>query len=100
VKTTAKTILAFAFTTLMGIGLSSGCEKKQTESPESGDDEKASTNLCKEYETCDACIAGQQEKGADEGTAQTECGAAVVGCWTTWEKPITCNGSEMTNEAG
>jgi hypothetical protein len=73
------------------LGLTWGCEKKETNSP---DDEGKGGNLCKDYNTCDECIAGQQAKGVDEGEAETQCGAAVMGCWTTWKKPIVCGGKK------
>lgn len=79
------TLVAFALG--IGVGVSAGCEKK-TNSPDEGG------NLCTTYSTCDECIAGQQANGASKGAAQTECGAAVAGCWTTWEKPIVCDGKE------
>lgn len=82
------TLVAFALG--IGTGVSVGCEK-QSNAPGDGD---KSTNLCTEYSTCDECIAGQQAKGETKGSAQTECGAAVTGCWTTWEKPVVCDGKE------
>jgi hypothetical protein len=100
VKTAVKTLLTFTFTfaAALSLGMSAGCEGRQSESSDPDDDKKGASNLCKEYESCDECIAGQQKKkGIDEGRAQTECGAAVVGCWTTWQKPITCAGKEMKN---
>ena len=83
-------LLAFALG--IGMSVSVGCEKK-TKSP---DDEGG--NLCTAYSTCDECIAGQQANGASKGAAQTECGAAVAGCWTTWEKPIVCDGKEHSGK--
>jgi hypothetical protein len=68
-------------------GLAAACEKQSSRSP---GEESDGTNLCTEYTTCDDCIAGQQRKGASEGEAETQCGAAVTGCWTTWDKPIKC----------
>jgi hypothetical protein len=73
----------------LGIGIYVGCEKQETRSPGAEDDGETS-NLCTEYGTCDQCIAGQQAKGNSRGSAETECGAAVLGCWTTWDKPIKC----------
>jgi hypothetical protein len=72
-----------------GVGVSLGCEKDGdgTRSPGAESD---GTNLCTKYTTCNACIAGQQKEGATEGEAETACGAAVLGCWTTWDKPIRC----------
>jgi hypothetical protein len=68
----------------LALGVALACEKQETRSPgEEG-------NLCTDYETCNECIAGQQAKGATEGEAETQCGAAVLGCWTTWDKPIVC----------
>lgn len=69
------------------IGLLLGCEKESTRSPGDSDE---SSNLCTKYTTCNDCIAGQQQGGATEGEAETQCGAAVLGCWTTWDKPIVC----------
>jgi hypothetical protein len=77
----------------LGIGIYAGCEKKETRSPGAEDDGESS-NLCTEYDTCDQCIAGQTAKGNSRGSAETECGAAVLGCWTTWDKPITCAGKK------
>lgn len=74
--------LSFAF----GVGVAFGCDKQETREPGS----EESTNLCKDYSTCNDCIAGQQAKGATQGEAETQCGAAVLGCWTTWDKPIVC----------
>ncbi len=64
-------------------------EEPQTEEPQ--EDQRVS-NLCTEYTSCDSCIAGQITKGKTKGEAQTQCGAAVAGCWTTWDKPISCKG--------
>jgi hypothetical protein len=68
----------------LGVGVVLGCEKEESRAP--GDE----GNLCTDYKTCNECIAGQQTKGATEGEAETQCGAAVLGCWTTWDKPIVC----------
>jgi hypothetical protein len=77
---------------LFGLGLALSCEKKEARSP--GSDSDGST-LCTKYATCDECIAGEQkEDGISEGEAETECGAAVLGCWTTWDKPISCHGKK------
>jgi len=54
------------------------------------EDEGGLDNLCKQYKSCDACIAGQQAEGKTEGEAETQCGLAVTGCWATWDKPIKC----------
>jgi hypothetical protein len=78
-----------------GVGVAVGCEKKETSSPDDDDG-----NLCSDYKTCDECIAGQQKKGATEGEAETQCGAAVLGCWTTWDKPITCGGEDQQGPDG
>jgi hypothetical protein len=83
-------VFGFSLCCAFGLGLAIACEKKETNSP---DDEGG--NLCKDYNTCDECIAGQQAKGATEGEAETQCGAAVIGCWTTWDKPIVCAGEEQ-----
>jgi len=56
--------------------------------------EKKDNTLCSQYDSCNACIAGQQAKGKSEGAAETECGLAVTGCWTTWEKPVVCGEKE------
>jgi hypothetical protein len=82
--------LGFSLCCAFGLALAFACEKKGTNSP---DDDK-SGNLCKDYKTCDECIAGQQGKGATKGEAETQCGAAVLGCWTTWDKPIVCGDVE------
>jgi hypothetical protein len=82
-------VVAFALGIAMGVSV--GCEKKGSSSPEDGEKEG---NLCTEYGTCDECIAGQQTKGKSQGEAETECGAAVTGCWTTWEKPVKCGDKE------
>jgi hypothetical protein len=97
VKTPTSTLVrsfsAVAFALGIAMGVSVGCEKKESSSPEDG--EKKEGNLCTEYDTCDACIAGQQTKGKSAGEAETECGAAVTGCWTTWKKPVVCHGEEQ-----
>lgn len=54
-------------------------------------------NLCSKYDSCDACISGEQLDGKDEGEAETVCGLAVTGCWSTWDKPVTC-GSKSYEE--
>jgi hypothetical protein len=94
---------------VLGSSLAVACDKdkkEETNAPagdqadagegEGEDDEGG--NLCKLYKTCDECIAGQQAKGVSEGAAETECGAAVMGCWTTWDKPIVCNGKEHSKD--
>lgn len=98
-KTTIQTLArSFALLTLaFSLGVFAGCDK-QTKSSDSPDSGEKKENLCTDYSTCDECIAGQQAKGKELGAAETECGAAVIGCWTTWEKPITCSGKEMKNE--
>jgi len=70
-----------------------GCDKDKasTDSP----DEGKTGNLCTAYKSCDECIAGQQQKGKTVGEAETQCGAAVTGCWTTWDKPVVCSGKEI-----
>ena len=62
-------------------------EKSYDEEPK---EKSASVNLCQDYTTCDDCISGQISRGKTEGEAETECALAVTGCWTTWDKPITC----------
>lgn len=71
----------------VGVGFALGCEKSETRSP---GDEATGTNLCTDYPTCDSCITGQEKTGISRGEAETQCGAAVLGCWTTWDKPIVC----------
>src|SRR5688572_25737930 len=78
-------LLRMSLCCVFGVGVVLGCEKKETSSP----DDKG-TNLCTDYSTCDECIAGQQKTGISVGEAETQCGAAVLGCWTTWNKPIVC----------
>lgn len=80
---------------VFAVALVVSCDKQETKSPD--DDNDKGGNLCTDYKTCDECIAGQQTKGATEGEAETQCGAAVVGCWTTWDKPIVC-GDETHDE--
>lgn len=65
-----------------------GCDKDKAESDKPED--KKGVNLCKDYSTCNECIEGQIARGNSEGEAETQCGAAVTGCWTTWDKPIVC----------
>ena len=81
--------LALAFVTALAFG----CDSGGSQDPDSG-----SNNLCTAYATCDECIAGQVAKGNSQGAAETECSLAVTGCWTTWDKPIRCNGSEMKRD--
>ena len=78
------TIACFAFTLAMASG---ACKKSENDSNRPNEH---SHNLCKAYDSCDACIAGQQARGNSKGSAETECGLAVTGCWTTWEKPVVC----------
>jgi hypothetical protein len=88
-NTSRRVAFAVSLCCAFGLGLAVGCEKKESRSP--GDDADDS-NLCTEYKTCNDCIAGQQKKGSTEGEAETQCGAAVIGCWTTWDKPVHCGG--------
>jgi hypothetical protein len=75
---------------ILAFGLWSGCSGASQQSG-SAEDEKGSENLCKEYASCNECIAGlQKNRGLDHGKAQTECSMASSGCWTTWEKPVKC----------
>lgn len=53
-------------------------------------DDPDSANLCKAYTSCNDCISGQIGEGKSRGEAETQCGLAVTGCWTTWDKPIKC----------
>lgn len=80
-------LLRAALCCTFGFGLFLGCEKESSRSP--GEESDGST-LCTKYTTCNDCIAGQQQGGATEGEAETQCGAAVLGCWTTWDKPVVC----------
>ena len=84
---------------LLGLCLSlvGGCDDDASNSPQINDRGKA--NLCRDYNTCDECIAGQQDRGYEKGEAETMCGAAVMGCFTTWEKPIRCGDKDMDPEA-
>lgn len=106
-NTSTRTIVRVALVAFaLGLGLSASCEKKKTDSPDDGakKDDTASkddgakkdegSTLCTEYGTCDECIAGEMAKGKSESAADTECGAAVIGCWTTWKKPVVCHGKE------
>jgi hypothetical protein len=71
------------------------CDKGQdqgTQTPSDSGDADDGGNFCKVYATCDECIDGQIAKGKTEGEAETQCGAAVLGCWATWTKPIVCHG--------
>lgn len=77
---------------VFALGLAFGCDD-QSKNPDEG-----GGNLCTEYKTCNDCIAGQQAKGKAEGEAETQCGAAVMGCWTTWEKPVVCGEKEMKED--
>ena len=96
-STLVRSFSVVAFALGLAMGVSVGCEKKESSKPEDGD-KKKSGNLCEAYETCDECIAGQQAKGKDAGSAESECGAAVTGCWTTWKKPVVCHGKEHKQE--
>ena len=74
---------------VFAFGLFMGCSGASKDA-DSADSEK-SENLCKEYASCNECIAGlQQSRGLDKGQAQTECSLAASGCFTTWEKPVKC----------
>ncbi len=77
-----------------------GCDKSQADADSNEPAASSSSNadnLCTKYDTCDACIAGEQSNGKDEGEAETVCALAVTGCWTTWDKPVTC-GSKTYEE--
>lgn len=84
-------IRALFFAAALVLGAAAGCDD-QSKNPDEGG------NLCSEYKTCNDCIAGQQTKGKTEGEAEAQCGAAVVGCWTTWDKPIVCGDKEMKKD--
>jgi hypothetical protein len=85
------TITCFVFSLAGALG---ACNQKQDDSGKSAttsrQDDDDDTNLCEAYDSCNACIAGQQKRGKTEGEAETQCGLAVIGCWTTWDKPIVC----------
>ena len=71
-------------------GLFMGCSGAGKEGDTAGGEE-GSENLCKQFASCNECIAGlQQSRGIDKGQAQTECSLAASGCFTTWEKPVKC----------
>ncbi len=81
------------------------CSERQADANTNTPDEKSAEskddgveNLCTKYDSCDACIAGKQAAGADEGTAETQCALAVTGCWTTWDKPITCGAQSFDEQ--
>jgi len=87
------------FITLAAVPLSlAACDKSEadadTNEPAASNGEK---NLCAEYSNCNACISGEQQEGMTEGEAETACGLAVTGCWTTWDKPVKC-GSDTYEE--
>jgi len=88
-----KAALGLSLCCAFAVGLAAGCEKKPARSPGAGGDGDG-TNLCTEYDTCNECIAGLKRQGDTEGEAETLCGAAVLGCWTTWDKPIHCGGKK------
>lgn len=73
-----------------------GCEKRDTTPPR---DDGGAANLCSDYSDCNGCIDGQMAKGHSEGEAQTQCGLAVTGCWTTWDKPVVCGGTAYEKPA-
>ncbi len=76
---------------ILTLGLLIGCSGASKQSG-SAEDEKSSENLCKEYASCNECIAGlKANRGIDHGKAQTECSLAASGCWATWEKPVKCD---------
>ena len=91
--TLRKNLLRLSLCCTFGFGILLGCEKEKEETRSPGAEADADgddSNLCTKYATCNECIAGQQATGATEGEAETQCGAAVLGCWTTWDKPIVC----------
>ncbi len=81
-------VLAIAALTL------AGCDKSEADrsprQPGAAESENQVENLCTAYTSCDACIEGEQQQGKTEGEAETVCGLAVTGCWTTWDKPVSC----------
>jgi hypothetical protein len=91
-STPRRAVFGLSLCCAFGIGLAAGCKKEETRSP--GDE----GNLCTDYTTCNDCIAGLQRKGSTEGEAETQCGAAVLGCWTTWDKPIVCGDKEYDEQ--
>lgn len=82
---------------VLGVGLGTGCDDDASNSPQINDRGKA--NLCRDYNTCDECIEGQHDRGYKKSEAETMCGAAVMGCFTTWDKPIRCGGKEMDEDS-
>jgi hypothetical protein len=75
---------------IFALGMWCGCSGAGKEGDTAGD-KQGSENLCKEYTSCNECIAGlQKNRGIDHGQAQSECSMAASGCWTTWEKPVKC----------
>ena len=75
---------------ILTLGLLMGCSGASKDS-DTADGKKGSENLCKEYASCNECIAGlQKNRGINEGQAKSECGMAASGCWATWEKPVKC----------
>lgn len=77
----------------LGLGLYAGCDDASNSPQING-----KTNVCTDYSTCDECIAGQQDRGHPKAEAETMCGAAVVGCFTRWDKPIRCGGKAMDED--
>jgi hypothetical protein len=91
--------IAFMLTALLGLA-PLACDKSNSSADTTAPTEQSNTedrskeaevtNLCSAYTSCNDCIAGQIDSGKSEGEAQTQCGLAVTGCWTTWEKPVVC----------
>ena len=76
---------------VLAFGLFMGCSGASKDA-DSADSDK-SENLCKEYASCNACIAGlQQNRSLNLEQAKAECSMAASGCWATWEKPVKCDG--------
>ena len=85
----ARLCLTLGFVTTLTTAV--GCRQHDTNDP----DTAKSGNLCRDYSSCNECIAGQVERGFKKGAAETQCGAAVTGCWATWDKPVVCSSSHV-----
>lgn len=85
----ARGFISLGLTAMLATSL--GCRQLDTNDPEAG----RTGNLCADYSSCDECIAGQVARGFKKGAAETQCGAAVTGCWTTWKKPVVCSSAHV-----